>query len=338
MNYLFILRRLSAQLCLFFTFAVVVGCSSQPALITASLEGSNSQVSSLLAAGGDPNVLSESGATALYHAARGNHIDVMKSLLAAGADPNKGFGLWTPLLGALRVDTKLEVARILIDAGADIERRNADGWTPLAIAARYRGPEHVALLLEEGADVEAVNKYGMTPLYLSLAADNPAVSTLLVERGASISAVTNEGKSILIYAAEQNGIKPEDLKHLRARYEINERKATLISRLESMEARDAGLPMNLKRDKYLVAFTSALKTENYIEAVLYANLLDRLGEAMEDSFYYFWGEALLAVGSPDAAVEKLNFYLTRVGSSGKYYTQALQLILRAEKAQEGAVI
>lgn len=318
--------------------ALVAGCSSQPALVTASIEGNNSQVKSLLNAGYDANVESEAGATSLYFAARANHIEVMKSLLAAGADPDKGYGLWSPLNGALRKDTNLDVAKILIDAGADLNSRNTDGWTPLAMAARYRSPAHVELLLDAGADIEATNKYGMTPLYLSLAAENPATSTLLVERGASISAVTNEGKSILAYAAEKNGIKPDALKALRLKYEINERKATLISRLEAVEEKDAGLPMNLKRDKYLVAFTSALKSENYIEAVLYANLLDRLGEAMEDSFYYFWGEALLAVGSPDAAIEKLNFYLTRVGSTGKYYTKALQLVLTAEKARDGAVI
>ncbi|GAB3379516.1 ankyrin repeat domain-containing protein [Spongiibacter taiwanensis] len=317
---------------------LVVGCSSQPALVTASIEGNNSQVDALLAAGYDPNVLSEGGATPLYSAARANHIEVMKSLLAAGAKVDKGYGLWSPLNGALRTDATLDVVKILIDAGADLNTRNADGWTPLAMAARYRSAAHVELLLDAGADIEATNKHGMTPLYLALAGEDPAVATLLVERGASLSATTNEGKTILAYAAEKNGIKPEALKALRTKYEINERKATLISRLEAVEEKDAELPLSLKRDKYLVAFTSALKSENYIEAVLYANLLDRLGEAMEDSFYYFWGEALLAVGSPDAAIEKLNFYLTRVGSSGKYYTQALQMILNAEKARDGAVI
>jgi ankyrin repeat protein len=49
-----------------------------------------------------------------------------------------------------------------LDGGALVNARDADGNTPLVLAAVYAGPESVELLLKKGADGNAANKAGAT--------------------------------------------------------------------------------------------------------------------------------------------------------------------------------
>ena len=56
------------------------------------------------------------------------------------------------------------VARALIEGGANIEARNADGATPLIIAAFFGHEEIVRMLVHAGANLDAHNKMGYTAL------------------------------------------------------------------------------------------------------------------------------------------------------------------------------
>ena len=52
---------------------------------------------------------------------------------------------------------------ILIQAGADINASDAEGWTPLHLAAGYGTSEMVHILLEAGANARARTLSGAVP-------------------------------------------------------------------------------------------------------------------------------------------------------------------------------
>ena len=68
------------------------------------------------------------------------------------------------LLGATERGDVDEMHRLLA-AGAWVNLRNAQGWTPLHVAAAGGDSAVVSVLLEHGADVHAQSNIGTTPLY-----------------------------------------------------------------------------------------------------------------------------------------------------------------------------
>ena len=76
------------------------------------------------------------------------------------------------------------MAALLLDSGADIEAKNADGETPLHMAASFGEPSVVGALLDRGANIEATDHAGGTPLNHALSRELP-VAELLLTRGAN---------------------------------------------------------------------------------------------------------------------------------------------------------
>lgn len=70
-----------------------------------------------------------------------------------------------PLLSIAVSLGKVETAKILIDKKADLELRDNEGMTPLAIAASKSDVDMVNLLLERGANVNAVDKHGRSVFF-----------------------------------------------------------------------------------------------------------------------------------------------------------------------------
>jgi ankyrin repeat protein len=84
--------------------------------------------------------------------------------VARGDDKAPAKALPAGLFKAIR-DGDLKAVRAQLDAGVYVNACDADGNTPLLLAAIYAGPECVELLLKKGADVNAANKLGATPLH-----------------------------------------------------------------------------------------------------------------------------------------------------------------------------
>lgn len=98
---------------------------------------------------------------------------------------------------------RCRVAEILLSCGANIENRNNDGNTPPLVAIRGRKLDMVTmvkLLLEKGADFEARNNRGETPLLVAINTKQDDMVELLLEKGADIEVRNYRGEIPLIVA------------------------------------------------------------------------------------------------------------------------------------------
>lgn len=108
------------------------------------------------------------------------------------------------------------------------------------------------------------------------------------------------------------------------------KQAQLENELDAKFERDKQLPVAIRKDKYMVALTNHLKNERYPEAIQYFVWLERLNTKLASSFNYFYGEALLKTGHPEQAIARFYRYIEEVGTKGKYYKKALELVNEAE--------
>lgn len=92
-----------------------------------------------------------------------------------------------------------DALRKALAEGLPLEARDADGNTPLMLAAAYGDPACVRLLLERGADANATNTLGGTPLLR--AASDFEKARLLVEHGADVNWRSGLGNTALMLAA-----------------------------------------------------------------------------------------------------------------------------------------
>jgi len=134
-------------------------------------------------------------------------------LLERGFDPNAidengQVGLFV----ALRVESPKVAGALLASAQTRIDQANANGETPLMIAALRGSVEWVQRLVERGA---AVNREGWSPLHYAASGPEPRVAALLLERGAAVNARSPNGSTPLMMAARYGA--SESVALLRAR-------------------------------------------------------------------------------------------------------------------------
>jgi len=98
---------------------------------------------------------------------------------------------------AIRQDDLATIRTLLREEG--VNTRDAQGQTPLMLAAAYGSVEAVRVLVAAGADVKASSGGGLTALHL--AADDPAKTRLLLDAGADVNAVSQLGRTPLLVAA-----------------------------------------------------------------------------------------------------------------------------------------
>jgi ankyrin repeat protein len=101
----------------------------------------------------------------------------------------------------IRNDDLAALRTLVRDAG--VNAKDAQGQTPLMLAAAFGSPEAVQLLLASGADARATSSSGVTALHW--AAPNAAKVRALIEAGADVSAVSQLGRTPLLVAASANG-------------------------------------------------------------------------------------------------------------------------------------
>ena len=155
----------------------------------------------LLAKGVDVNAADKRGQGPLYTAVSTGQVALIRVLLAGGAKVRSEADGWTALHAAARWrDTA--AARLLLEAKADANATGRFGDTPLHMAAWDGDGEMARLLLTYGANVNAASGYDAgTPLCIAAEAGKEELSELLIARGAKVNATTNRGDTALHLAA-----------------------------------------------------------------------------------------------------------------------------------------
>lgn len=124
----------------------------------------------LIACTGEPGKgTAESGngkapAITIHEAVFMGNLKSIEKHLAAGTDLNKKDAYGSSPLAIAATFGKTEAARALIKGGADLNVRGGDGSTPLHTAAFFCRTEIVGDLLAAGADASLRNHYGSTAL------------------------------------------------------------------------------------------------------------------------------------------------------------------------------
>jgi ankyrin repeat protein len=164
--------------------------------IEMATEGNIGEVNRAIEIGIEIDELGAKGHTALMAAAYYGHQSIVKVLLAAGADPNLlsdddglGSGMTALMLaaGSFFASNRQQILQLLIAGGADVNQRGVGGKTAL-FAAALTGSGYldcVETLIAAGADLDCHNDRGHTVLTSVAAAENYAILNLLMQAGAS---------------------------------------------------------------------------------------------------------------------------------------------------------
>lgn len=119
--------------------------------------------------------------TALFRAVERGEVTRAVRLLAGGADPN-GLNAQgsTPLMVAA-LGTNVGLVHALVAAGADVDRLAADGSTALMTSALWGCVEVVVALLRLGADPTLTDDEGWTAARIARARGHRGIAQLLDE-------------------------------------------------------------------------------------------------------------------------------------------------------------
>jgi ankyrin repeat protein len=137
------------------------GSHGETLLVEAIRAGQADSVEALLEGGADPNRASARGETAMHAAAFSDDPEVLRLVLAHGGDANARNTKTgeTALMKALLSPNANQYA-VLLDAGADPDLADANGGTPLLVAARTNAGAAILRLLEKGASPLAEDSKG----------------------------------------------------------------------------------------------------------------------------------------------------------------------------------
>lgn len=158
-------------------------------------------VRSLARRGFDLNTLSAEGQHPLFLALRSEADQVAAWLLdqpSTQVEHRNAQGESPLMMAALK--GKLGLADRLIQRKAEV---NKPGWTPLHYAATHPGPAAVPLtrlLLEHHAYIDAASPNQSTPLMLAAQYGDPAVVSLLLEEGADPMLRNEQGLTAIDFA------------------------------------------------------------------------------------------------------------------------------------------
>lgn len=200
---------------------LMVGCVSQPAttvtavsaptsLMEAAANGDVAQVERLIKQGEPVNAVTDQG-TALTRAAAGGHREVVRRLLIAGADPNLGVDQGQPSpLHYMVAAGDTQSMRALILSGAALDHPDANGLTPLALAARNGSLSVAKVLIQAGANVNAVYQ-GKSLLMHAVQQNSLLMAQVLIKAGADVNYRAEDGETALSLARRKRFVDLEML-------------------------------------------------------------------------------------------------------------------------------
>ena len=174
----------------------------QTPLHLAAIYGHNAIAKYLLENNADTSVQDSSGATPLHEAVRYGNVEIAKALLNSGANVNARDNLGkTPVMLILPKEKTAELYKLLISFRADLTQKDMFGDTVLHTASMLNvGANTFGILIDGGADVDARNKEGVTPLAIAVQKNDLETVKLLTASGADIHTQDTNGNSPLSIA------------------------------------------------------------------------------------------------------------------------------------------
>lgn len=148
--------------------------------------GNTEVVKLLVKAGADGTPTGSGGRSALYEASLHGHAAIVRSLLQAGVP-----------LEAAALGSRIRALPVFTSGYID-----AEGVTPLIVAAEGGHFEVLRLLVDAGAAVNHADSTGFTPLMGAARTGHPGMVRFLLERGAKRSTVDQSGRNALAHAVD----------------------------------------------------------------------------------------------------------------------------------------
>ncbi len=161
----------------------VQSSGGETALHVASGSGFLSVAEVLLDHNANPNAKDNRGITPVHRAAMAANVESLKLLLARGGDPNaKGRSGETPMLSAL-INKKIGSIAVLVAAKADPNISDNSGVTPLSVATEIKNRGVVEQLIAAGAKPDAGDLN--PPLFWAIKYADTNLAEVLLEAGAN---------------------------------------------------------------------------------------------------------------------------------------------------------
>ncbi|MDR3284285.1 MAG: ankyrin repeat domain-containing protein [Treponema sp.] len=172
----------------------------QTPLHFAAIQGQTGIVRYLLERGASVSAQDTSGSSPLHEAVRYGRVEVVSLLLEKGANPNALDSLGkTPLLLIIPRGTQHEIYSLLMEKGSNPAAKDTYGDTSLHIAIMNNVDVSIfSKLAGARIDINERNKQGITPLALAVEHGKIDIASYLVERGADIHAKDVSGLTPLI--------------------------------------------------------------------------------------------------------------------------------------------
>jgi len=109
------------------------------------------------------------------------------------------------LLHAAALGNQAQTIRVLLNRGAEVDARNSEGQTPLAIAAlTAQTLDSIRALNDAGAQIDNIDNYGRTPLMAAVVKGLIEAVKLLVNANADINHPTADSSTALDMALDSN--------------------------------------------------------------------------------------------------------------------------------------
>ncbi|GGS52344.1 hypothetical protein GCM10010156_08770 [Planobispora rosea] len=209
-------------------------------LLEAVAENDVERVEALIRKGTPADPAHESDGTALYRAAVNGRVEIVRALLAAGADPDRlsdGQDEGLPLCAAASRD-HTGVVEALLAAGADPAGRESHGWSPVLWAAAKGSLGALHALLAAGAPADDVNDHGETALTLAARRGTPGAVRALLDAGADPARPDAEGDTPLAIAYDWLGTQLESALLEQVSDRVTEDTPVVVSRTRAADGTD----------------------------------------------------------------------------------------------------
>lgn len=192
----------------------VFGASiSKGEYLKAASKGDLETVKEYLLGGGDINIKSWLGDTAISNAAVNGRMEVVRHLVKSGADINvkqKILGSVVQPIHLATLKNRKEVVLYLLDEGANINAPGPKGRTPLIMATDRGFYELAKALIVSGADMDAVDSLGKNAFYYAKTNGNRDTELISMMKSAGISDAPSSktNKSISRQSGTGSSIEP----------------------------------------------------------------------------------------------------------------------------------